>query len=588
MPFTRFVSCRAFSAEYLRARNFFCAAFVFCACVLILASFAPAQTPTLLYNFGAHTGDPLYPFWEGIIAQGRDGNLYSTTMDGGANGWGATFKITTGGSLSVPFSFSADGTPEGGLILGADGNFYGTTQSGGANTVGQIFKLTPTGTLTVLYTFSGGSDGSGPFASPIQGADGNFYGTVTSGGTGFGTVYKMTPTGTLTTLHSFASTDGANPHAPLLLGNDNNLYGTTWVGGTSGKGVMFKITPGGAFRVLFNFDGTHGANPNGPLVQGTDGNFYGTTTNGGIANSGVVFKITAGGKLTVLHSLNGTGDGSQPLAGLVQATDGNFYGSASAGGSSVCSGGCGTIFKITLPSTFSTVYSFDDSSGASPAVTMIQHTNGLLYGDAENGGSACAAPGCGVFFSLNLGLNPFVSLVYTSGKIGKVVEILGQGFIGATAVSFNGAPATFKVASNTFLMATVPSGATTGFVTVTTPSGTLTSNSKFRVLPFISSFTPSSGPPGTRVVITGSGLTGTNRVAFGGVAATTFTVNSDTQVTATVPAGAATGRITVTTPTGSASSSASFSVTPSNCASGATTEVRSCLDSPVKSPRSST
>src|ERR1700722_19632230 len=79
MPFTRFVSCRAFSAEYLRARNFFCAAFVFCACVLILASFAPAQTPTLLYNFGAHTGDPLYPFWEGIIAQGRDGNLYSTT-----------------------------------------------------------------------------------------------------------------------------------------------------------------------------------------------------------------------------------------------------------------------------------------------------------------------------------------------------------------------------------------------------------------------------------------------------------------------------------------------------------------------------
>jgi uncharacterized repeat protein (TIGR03803 family) len=588
MPFTRFVSCRAFSAEYLRARNFFCAAFVFCACVLILASFAPAQTPTLLYNFGAHTGDPLYPFWEGIIAQGRDGNLYSTTMDGGANGWGATFKITTGGSLSVPFSFSADGTPEGGLILGADGNFYGTTQSGGANTVGQIFKLTPTGTLTVLYTFSGGSDGSGPFASPIQGADGNFYGTVTSGGTGFGTVYKMTPTGTLTTLHSFASTDGANPHAPLLLGNDNNLYGTTWVGGTSGKGVMFKITPGGAFRVLFNFDGTHGANPNGPLVQGTDGNFYGTTTNGGIANSGVVFKITAAGKLTVLHSLNGTGDGSQPLAGLVQATDGNFYGSASAGGSSVCSGGCGTIFKITLPSTFSTVYSFDDSSGASPAVTMIQHTNGLLYGDAENGGSACAAPGCGVFFSLNLGLNPFVSLVYTSGKIGKVVEILGQGFTGATAVSFNGAPATFKVASNTFLMATVPSGATTGFVTVTTPSGTLTSNSKFRVLPFISSFTPSSGPPGTRVVITGSGLTGTNRVAFGGVAATTFTVNSDTQVTATVPAGAATGRITVTTPTGSASSSASFTVTPSNCASGATTEVWSCLDSRVKSPRSST
>jgi uncharacterized repeat protein (TIGR03803 family) len=171
------------------------------------------------------------------------------------------------------------------------------------------------------------------------------------------------------------------------------------------------------------------------------------------------------------------------LASPLQATDGDFYGTASAGGSLVCSGGCGTIFRITSQGSFSVLYDFDSTSGASPAVTLIQHTNGILYGDAQNGGSACSSPGCGVFFSLNLGLKPFVSLVFNSGRIGKSVDILGQGFKGTTAVSFNGTAAIFKVVSNTYLTATVPAGATTGFVTVTTPRGTLTSNRKFRVLP---------------------------------------------------------------------------------------------------------
>jgi uncharacterized repeat protein (TIGR03803 family) len=461
------------------------------ACVLFasLALLIPAvhaQKPSVLHNFGASAtsaNDPLYPYWNGIIAQGRDGNLYSTTMDGGANGWGAVFKITPAGALHLTYSFPADGTPEGGLTLGTDGNFYGTTQSGGVNLSGQVFKLSPAGTVTILYTFTGATDGGSPFASPVQGADGNYYGTAVSGGSGFGTVYKITPSGTLTTLHLFTSTDGANPHAPLVLGNDNNLYGTTWMGGLSNEGVAFKITSGGSYSVLYNFDVTHGSNPNGPLALGSDGNFYGTTAKGGTASSGVVFKMPPTGKLVVLHSLNGTTDGSQPYAGLVQATDGRFYGTASAGGSTICTGGCGTIFKITLPSTFSTISNFVNTNGAAPNVTLIQHTNGLLYGDAENGGSACSSPGCGVFFSLNLGLKPFVSLLNTSGKVGKTVEILGQGFTGTTAVAFNGTTATFKVISNTYLTATVPTGATTGFVTVTTPSATLTSNKKFRVIP---------------------------------------------------------------------------------------------------------
>lgn len=478
MPFPHMLARR----PELGTGKFFYSAFLFCAFLLVPA--AKSQV-SVIYDFGSHTGDPTYPYWEGIIAQGRDGNLYSTTMDGGANDWGAAFKITPTGSLHVLENFVADGTPEGGLTLGTDGNFYGTTQSGGVNLSGQIFKLTPNGTLTVLYTFTGGTDGGIPSAAPIQGADGNFYGTAISGGSGagYGTIYKITPSGTFSVIHTFDSTDGANPHAPLALGTDNNLYGTTYLGGTSGEGVVFRISTSGTYTVLYNFDGTHGANPNGPLVQGSDGFFYGTTANGGASSAGVVFKVTGVGKIAVLHSLNGTSDGSQPFAGLVQATDGNFYGAASVGGSTSCSGGCGTLFKITPPSSFSVIYTFDGSSAAGPNVTLVQHTNGLLYGDTENGGSGCPSPGCGVFFSLNLGLTPFVSLLYTSGKVGRTVEILGQGFTGTTAVSFNGTSATFKVASNTYLTATVPTGATTGFVTVTTPSGTLTSNKKFRVIP---------------------------------------------------------------------------------------------------------
>jgi uncharacterized repeat protein (TIGR03803 family) len=184
----------------------------------------------------------------------------------------------------------------------------------------------------------------------------------------------------LTTLHRFTSTDGANPYAPLVLGNDNALYGTTLLGGLSDLGVAFKITAGGSYSVLYNFDGTHGSEPNAPLALSIDGNFYGTTTKGGTANSGVVFKLPPTGKLVVLHSLNGTTDGSQPYAGLIQATDGAFYGTASAGGSTICTGGCGTIFKITLPSSFATISNFDNTDGAAPNVTLMQHTNGLLFG----------------------------------------------------------------------------------------------------------------------------------------------------------------------------------------------------------------
>ncbi len=324
---------------------------------------------------------------------------------------------------------------------------------------------------------------------------------------------------------------------------------------------MFRITPSGKLTVFYTFDVTHGDQPYSPLIQGNDGNFYGTITGGGSTGLGTVFKLTPTGKITVLFNFAAGAGPSVPYAGLVQATDGFFYGNTFQGGTK----SDGAVFRINANGQLSSLHDFDATTGAIPEVTLLQHTNGILYGDTVQGGTsipACGNLGCGVFYRWNAGLKPFVSLVSTSGKIGKIIEILGQGFTGTTGVSFNGVAATFKVVSATYMTAVVPTGATTGSVTVATPGGTLTSNKIFRVTPVILSFSPTSGKVDTSVVIMGNSLTQTTRVTFGGVKATTFTANSDTQVTATVPTGAVTGKIGITTLGGTATSSGTFTVMP--------------------------
>jgi uncharacterized repeat protein (TIGR03803 family) len=343
----------------------------------------------------------------------------------------------------------------------------------------------------------------------------------------------------------------------LVQGTDGNFYGTTG-GGAYNEGMVFKLTPAGKLVPLFYFDGTDGtlSETGAALVQGSDGNFYGTTSNGGAYGYGTVFKVTPAGNLTVRHSLNGTTDGSLVTAGLVQATDGNFYGTAIEGGSM----GNGTIFRITPNGSFSVLHNFDYKHGALPYVTLLQHTNGVLYGDTGSGGTgtACYGP-CGVFYSLNLGLRPFVSLLTTSGKAGQIVEILGQNFTGTKDVEFGSGTASLTVVSDTYMTAVVPATGTTGSVTVTTPKGPLVSNKIFRVIPTITSFIPTNGTIGTSVVIAGTGLTQTNKVMFGGTPAAKFTATA-TKVTAKVPTGAKTGKIVVTTEGGSASDPESFIV----------------------------
>jgi uncharacterized repeat protein (TIGR03803 family) len=462
-----------------------------------------AQTFRTLHSFdGADGGQP-----DAGLVQGTDGNLFGTTPSDGAYNGGTFFKITPDGTLTTLHSF--DGTdgysPQAALFQATNGDFYGTTLYGGTGyySVGTVFTITPSGTLTTLYSFcsQGGrscTDGDHPNGL-VQATDGDFYGTTSQGGAngscefgaGCGTVFKMTPHGTLTTLYSFCSqsncTDGDSPYAGLVQATDGNFYGTTAGGGANGDGTVFKITPGGKLTTLHSFclpDGskcTDGTGLVAGLVQGTNGDFYGTTFNGGSYGGGTVFKMTLSGALTTLHSFDGT-DGSNPFAALVQGTDGDFYGTTDLGGAYAH----GTAFTITPSGILTTLHSFEGRHGNLPVAGLIQATNGVLYGTTKLGGAnnMCGKyndQGCGTVYSLSVGLRPFVETLPTSGKVGARVKILGTSLTGATSVTFNGTAATFTVKSKSEIATTVPAGATTGTVEVVTPGGTLSSNVPFRV-----------------------------------------------------------------------------------------------------------
>ncbi len=520
-------------------------------CLLLLAlSMQPvllrAQTYTDLHDFD-YSNDGGYPYYPGIVAQGRDGSLYGTTYEGGLNGYGTVYKITPSGALTVLYSFAyTDGAyPSAGVTLATDGNLYGAASEGGTNGYGTIFKITPTGTLTTLHTFTY-SDGCYPYAPPVQGKKGLvLYGTTTCG-----TAYSITPSGNFKEISSSVPLS----YAPLLLASDGNFYEAAYSGGDYGYGAVYKFSTTGAVKAIHSFASTDGAYLIGPVVQGIDGNLYGTAYEGGSSGYGTAFKLSLKGNFTLLYNFTCGADGGYPYAGPVAATDGNVYGAAYACGNL----SYGTLFEITKGGSFSVVNSFDYTHGGYELATPMQDTNGILYGQTYEGG----ANSYGAFWSLANGISPFASIVgFPAASSGTTVEILGQGFSGGVkSVMFGSGSANFTVVNDTYLTATVPDDGTTGAVTVTTNSTTLTTRQKFSVLPLLKSFTPTSGPVGTQVTINGSGFVGATSVTFGKVKAT-FTVNSGTQITATVPTGASTSKITVTTPGGKATSKATFTVT---------------------------
>ncbi|MFY9742194.1 MAG: choice-of-anchor tandem repeat GloVer-containing protein [Candidatus Sulfotelmatobacter sp.] len=453
-----------------------------CAFCAMAAIGSPAQTFTILTSFNGTNGEhPAY----GSLLQGGNFTFYGTTSGGGANGDGTIFEVTPQGVLTTQYSFDVThgANPWDGLLLNVDDTFFGTTVSGGANGDGTVFQFRPLGAvMNTLHSFDG-TDGESPYAALVKTHTMNFYGTSSTGGAhGSGTVFEMTPTGTLTTIYSFCTatncTDGASPIAGMILATNGNLYGTTSSGGAHASGTVFEMGSNDKLTTLYSFcsqtNCTDGADPVAELIQGTDGNFYGTTYEGGTNGYGTVFRITPTGRLTTLHSFGGT-DGQYPYASLLQATDGNFYGTTYEGGSN----GYGTIFEINSGGTLTTLHSFGGIDGAYPYAGVFQGTDGNFYGTTFAGG----ANGDGTVFSLSTGLAPFVELVPTSDAVGVLITILGSNLTGASSVRFNGTPATFIIRSTTELKAMVPAGATSGPVEVTIPSGTLTSNVSFQVEP---------------------------------------------------------------------------------------------------------
>ncbi|MBZ5573568.1 MAG: hypothetical protein LAO09_17010, partial [Acidobacteriia bacterium] len=325
---------------------------------------AQGQIFTKLTDFdGTNGGAPGYM----SLVQGADGNAYGTTSYGGANGQGTVFRTTGNGAVTVVYSFCsqpncADGSgpgynlgAAGGLVLDTDGFFYGATPAGGSSNCsggcGTIFKVARDGTLSTVYTFGNGIDGSDPGAQLVQGLDGNIYGVAEAGYSG--SFFRITRDGSFTTLYIFCKRtgchDGAFPTG-LLQASDGDFYGTTMRGGANDEGTVFRMTTSGGLTTLYSFCAqSHcedGAEPAAGLVQATDGSFYGTTVLGGRHSSlcrglktygcGTIFKITPTGKLTTVYGFCAQPncfDGKRPVSPLIQGTDGNFYGTTMLGGS---------------------------------------------------------------------------------------------------------------------------------------------------------------------------------------------------------------------------------------------------------------
>jgi uncharacterized repeat protein (TIGR03803 family) len=303
----------------------------------------PPGTALNIFSGGFSGAGPLNPY-AGLI-RGTNGYFYGTSLNGGSEIYGTTFRWISSGVALHAFTGGADGgTPFAGLIQTGDGNFYGVTSLGGSASFGTLFRLTASGAITTLHGFSGGNDGGNPLASLVQGSDGNLYGTASTGGSnGFGAVFCLTTNGLFTPLWSFNSTNGSYPAGPLMQGRDGRFYGTISAGGAHDLGAIFSLGTNGSFNSLVSFDNTRGAYPSNGLVQATDGALYGTASRGGTNGGwGTVFRTTADGTLVPLHSFSYE-DGAYPVGGLVQATDGNLYGTSSQGGV----GGRGTVFQIT-------------------------------------------------------------------------------------------------------------------------------------------------------------------------------------------------------------------------------------------------
>jgi uncharacterized repeat protein (TIGR03803 family) len=471
-------------------------------CIFVLAStIAFAQNFSTLLQFNGFKGaSPQF----GSLIQATNGKLYGTTTYGGLfyntntgcpppYGCGTIFDMWAKNDQTIVHSFDGGdgGLPTDSLLQASDGNFYGTTIDGGSGSCGTVFRISA-GTLTTLYDFDCDANGGYPQSGLVEGLNKTLYGITSS------TIFKVNSAGALTTIYTFCSqpncADGFAPYGSLAQGPDGDFYGTTAGGGANNGGTVFKITPDGDFTTLYSFcvksGCADGAHPNAGLTLGLGGEFYGVTSAGGANNLGTVFAIASSGSLITLHSFDGN-DGASPTGTLIYASDHNLYGTAESGGTHTNNGQNigGTIFQITPRGAFTLLYSFCDvvncADGEVPMGGLVQDTNGGLYGMTDQGGDLyCITTtfGCGTVFGFSLNLPAFVETQVPAAAVGQSVVILGSNLRGATNVTFNGTRAEFTVVNPSEIKATVPAGATSGNIQVSTPNRTLKTILPFRIV----------------------------------------------------------------------------------------------------------
>jgi uncharacterized repeat protein (TIGR03803 family) len=354
---------------------------------------SPSGKETILHNFmgGSDGANP----YSGVLLAGG-GNLYGTTYQGGASNAGVVYEISASGKETVLYSFSGGvdgGNPYSGVIADSAGNLYGTTYNGGAFGYGTVYKLAPTGEETVLHSFTDGADGGNPYAGVIRDSSGNLYGTAVNGGSApfypGGVVYKLSPAGQQTVLYSFNADNfgPGQPYAGVILDSAGNRYGAAAGGGEHDGGIVYEISATGAFSVLHSFDINRGpAMPKGGLARDSSGNLYGTTEECNLTGLGAVYKLEPGGQIQVLHTFAGSGDDTYKgdmNAGVILDSEGNLYGTTPYGGMQ------GMVYKLSPDGTETTLYNFTPApGGTNPSTGVTAGSSGDLYGATQFGGAS--------------------------------------------------------------------------------------------------------------------------------------------------------------------------------------------------------
>jgi uncharacterized repeat protein (TIGR03803 family) len=522
----------------------------------------PAGAITTLKSFSGADGK----FPAGGITMGPNGFLYGTTNAGGDNDSGTFYRISLAGAFTPLASFGATTgtTPANGITLGSDGNFYGTTLSGGDYLNGTAYRVTLNGVVTKLASL-GDPEGVQPRHGVIEGRDGNFYGST--GFRGFlprGTIFKMDPKGKTTTLAFLNNPTAGTFPTPIVQGNDGNLYGAA-VTERSGQGSVFKVNLSGGLTVLASLNNTTGYAP-ADFLLGLDGNFYGLAARGGTAAGGTIFQVTPAGVVSPFASLSVNANGVTYFR-FTQNADGNFYGTASETGSE----GGGVAFEVSASGAQRILASFavPNVAGYKPSSGLTRGPDGNFYGETLSGGGPL---GNGTVFELTpagtLSAFHVFSETEANGAAGRLLRMPDGSLFGTTIQNENNGSAglIFRITTDgefqkwpvfDELHGSQPEGALTlasdGYIYGTTVrGGTVGGGVVFRFAgsaPRVNQVTPTGAHAGETVIIAGSFLEGVTIVTFNGIPAS-FTIDSGSQITATIPEGATTGPVELTSPFG--------------------------------------